>query len=149
MDGAIYFVTWRLAQSQPRLDEEERTIIANALRFFDGQRYLLYSFVVMDDHVHAIVQPQTSYRLEQLLKSWKGFTATSLLKATGRTMPLWQTEYYDRIIRDARELDEKVQYVLDNPFRRWGKADSYEWCGLGQGSSSDTGGYRDPRHRGD
>jgi putative transposase len=126
-------VTWRLHQTQPALEADERSIIAESLRFFDGQRYLLFSFVVMDDLVHLVVQPTEGYELEQIIKSWKGFTSTSLRKLTGRSMPEWQSEYLDRIIRDARELEEKVEYVLDNPFRRWHQLEEYEWRGLGKG----------------
>jgi len=31
---------------------------------------------------------------------------------------LWQRNYYERIIRDEDELNEKQQYIIDNP-RRW------------------------------
>jgi REP element-mobilizing transposase RayT len=132
MDGATYFVTWRLHENQNSFTGPERTVIADALRFFDGQRYLLYSFVVMDDHVHVVLRPGEGHELEQIIKSWKGFTSTTLRRVTGRHMPLWQSEYMDRIIRDDGELEEKVNYVLDNPFRRWHQIDSYEWAGLGR-----------------
>jgi REP element-mobilizing transposase RayT len=129
VDGATY---WRLHESQPALTGLERTVIADALKFFDGERYSLYSFVVMDDHVHVVVRPQQGHELEQILKSWKGFTSTTLRKTTRRQTPLWQGEYMDRIIRDEGELEEKVNYVLDNPFRRWQQLDEYEWAGLGR-----------------
>jgi REP element-mobilizing transposase RayT len=132
MDGATYFVTWRLHESQALFTEPERSFIADALRFFDGVRYRLYCFVVMDDHVHVVVQPQEGHELEQIIKSWKGFTATTLRKRTSRHMPLWQSEYMDRIIRDEGELEEKVNYVLDNPFRRWQQVDDYQWAGFGK-----------------
>jgi len=32
--------------------------------------------------------------------------------------PAWQRNYYDRIIRDERELDRAREYILDNP-RKW------------------------------
>ena len=30
---------------------------------------------------------------------------------------LWQRDYYERIIRDADELDHTRQYIADNPLR--------------------------------
>jgi hypothetical protein len=30
---------------------------------------------------------------------------------------LWQDESWDRIIRDAAEFDEKLQYMFDNPIK--------------------------------
>ncbi|MFN0073387.1 MAG: REP-associated tyrosine transposase [Chloroflexota bacterium] len=135
VDGAVYFVTWRLRRDQPALLESERTPVVAALKFFDQQRYSLYAYVVMDDHVHLVVQPFEGFALEQIIKSWKGYTATVLRKASRRPASLWQTEYYDRVIRDQRELKEKVQYLLDNPFRRWDTITAYEWAGLGDGLS--------------
>ena len=41
LKGAAYFVTWRLAKGHPDLTVEEREIVWNALRFFDGVRYVL------------------------------------------------------------------------------------------------------------
>jgi REP element-mobilizing transposase RayT len=32
--------------------------------------------------------------------------------------PIWQRNYYERVIRDDRELDAARQYILDNP-RKW------------------------------
>jgi REP element-mobilizing transposase RayT len=32
--------------------------------------------------------------------------------------PVWQRDYYERIIRDERELDAAREYILDNP-RKW------------------------------
>ena len=73
--GSVYFVTWRLAPSQEKFNEEECRVIMSALRHFDGSRYELYAYVVMDDHVHALVEPLEDYRLQKLVHSWKSFTA--------------------------------------------------------------------------
>jgi REP element-mobilizing transposase RayT len=86
MDGVTYFVTWRLRRDQAPLTEAERGIATDTIRFFDGQRYHLFSYVVMDDHVHAVVEPKEGHELQQIMKSWKEFTTTSLHKATGRSM---------------------------------------------------------------
>jgi REP element-mobilizing transposase RayT len=67
--GSVYFVTWRLAPSQEKLNNEERRVIMSALRHFDGSRYELYAGVVMDDHVHVLIKPLESCRLQQLIHS--------------------------------------------------------------------------------
>ena len=41
MEGATYFVTWRLRREQPELAPAERSAIAAALRHYDGDRYRL------------------------------------------------------------------------------------------------------------
>ena len=70
-----YFVTWRLALGQLELDSEERDLVASAITRFEGQRYCLAAHVVMDDHVHAVLAPIPPHQLQDILHSWKYFTA--------------------------------------------------------------------------
>jgi putative transposase len=87
----------------------------------------------MDDHVHVIVRPASEFALESIVQSWKTFASKTLVRTMDRQTPIWQSEYYDRILRDQPELDEKIAYVLDNPFRRWLDIKEYEWAGTGTG----------------
>lgn len=129
MNDAVYFVTWRLHKGQSGLTPMERTEIVSALKHFNGVRYEILAFAVMDDHVHTVVRPYAGFELEQLLRSWKSFTASLWVKSHRRYGTVWQSEYYDRIIRDERELDEKIGYVLENPFRRWPEIEASAWVG--------------------
>lgn len=127
LTGSTYFVTWRLATAQPVLSEPERTLTASAIKHFQIQRYKLYCYVVMDDHVHCIIAPQRDWPLSKLLHSWKSFTAHALAKQHHRLAPIWQDESYDRIIRDEVELLEKALYIVTNPERRWPGQQDYRW----------------------
>jgi len=129
--GAAYLVTWRLWSHQEPLEGAERAQVVSALQFFHQQRYCLHAYVVMDDHVHVIVQPSDGVRLERIIQSWKSFTSKLLIRQSARVAPIWQDEYSDRVIRDEHELLKKIRYVLDNPYRRWGGIAAYEWAGGG------------------
>ncbi|HTY22567.1 MAG TPA: transposase [Desulfomonilaceae bacterium] len=131
MSGAIYFVTWRLAEHQPILAPEERTIVMNGVRHFENQRYALQAHVVMDDHVHVILLPFEGFSLHRIVHSWKSVTAKRLVKESGRTAPVWQREYFDRIVRDEDELMQKAQYITANPWNRWPYLEEYPWVGFG------------------
>jgi len=131
MQGSIYFVTWRLAKNQPPLNSQERTLVADALKYFDGFRYDLLAYVVMDDHVHALVFPLAPHSLQQILHSWKSFTAKGLRKRSQRGIPVWLDEYFDRIVRDEADLIRKTEYILGNPLKRWPQTEQYPWAGLG------------------
>ena len=78
LDGAVYFVTWRLYPGRDVLCEDERTKIVETLRHFENARYQLFAYVVMDDHVHVVLQPAQEYALEQIVHSWKSFSARRL-----------------------------------------------------------------------
>ena len=124
--GGIYFVTWRLERGVRELDGAERDEVLASLRHFNGVRYALYACVVMNDHVHALVQPLEGYELEDILRSWKGFTARRLQRH-GRAGRIWQPEYWDRLIRDEDEFLGAMRYVAGNPFARWQGIESYPW----------------------
>lgn len=82
-------------------------LVADALCFFDGQRYELISYCVMPNHVHVVATLRES--LAKTVHSWKSFVA----HAAGEK--LWAREYFDRLIRDDRDLEATVAYVRDNP----------------------------------
>jgi REP element-mobilizing transposase RayT len=126
-DGAIYFVTWRLRPGQIDLSEHERDRIADALRHFGNARYVLHAYVIMNDHVHILVQILSGYRLEDVVSSWKSFTANRLQRDLGRTGAVWQDEYFDRAVRDDAAYDQKRGYILNNPWKRWPDLGSYRW----------------------
>ena len=133
LSGAVYFVTWRLAKHQRGLSPEERTVVVDVIKHFETHRYGLTAYVVMDDHVHVMVMPQEGFELHAIVHSWKSFSAKRLTKNWGRTPPVWQREYFDRIMRDDEELMQKAQYIVGNPWKRWPSIEEYSWIGLGSG----------------
>ena len=91
-------------------------LVANALQFFLGQRYELSAWVVMPNHVHAVVLPLAPHTLSDIEHSWKSFTATKanqMLHRTGRTF--WQPECFDHLIRHEDDHHRCCEYVVRNP----------------------------------
>ena len=127
LDGAVYFVTWRLAGGVHALTVLERDQLAPILRKFDGTRYDLFAYVIMNDHVHTLVEPHHAFPLEAIVHTWKSYS-TWLLQRGSRRGRVWEREYFDRIVRSAEDFDEKLRYLLDNPARRWPGIDAYPWA---------------------
>jgi carbamoylphosphate synthase large subunit/REP element-mobilizing transposase RayT len=90
-------------------------IIGDAMAHFDGERYILDAFVVMPNHVHAVVQPRGEHHLSDILRSWKTFSAKAINRALERTGSVWMPESYDHIVRDWNELLALRDYVAANP----------------------------------
>jgi valyl-tRNA synthetase len=116
--GSTYFVTFRLAYGA--LSEAERTITLEACKHWHGERAIVRLVVVMPDHVHMLVTPMQResgewHPLSELIGSIKRHAAREINKQRGREGPLWQDEYFDRIIRDADEFTEKWNYMVNNP----------------------------------
>jgi leucyl-tRNA synthetase/REP element-mobilizing transposase RayT len=90
-------------------------IVAEALKHFDGERYELDSYVVMPNHVHVAFRLFEGQELSKLLHSWKSFTAKEINKVRQTEGPVWQDEYFDRIIRGPLHLWAVRSYILHNP----------------------------------
>ncbi|MEI8040276.1 MAG: transposase [Verrucomicrobiota bacterium] len=114
-------------------------LVAGALRFFEGQRYTLHAWVVMPNHVHAVLHPTSPHTLSSILKSWKGYTATQanrLLKRTGTVF--WQNESYDHCCRDDEDRGHCCTYTTLNPVtaRLCSRPEDWPWSSAHVGQTS-------------
>jgi len=74
--------------------------------------------MVMPDHVHLLLKPSEGISLSRVMHGIKGVTAhkINLLRKTHGS--IWQKESYDRIMRDGKEVDEKLNYMYNNPLKK-------------------------------
>ena len=90
-------------------------LVESVLIFFHGQRYALGEYIVMPNHVHALVRPLDDHRLDGILHSWKSFSANQINKMSGSRGRVWHPESFDHIVRSAAQLERFEQYIRDNP----------------------------------
>jgi REP element-mobilizing transposase RayT len=91
--------------------------VGEALHHFNGARYEQVCWVVMPNHVHAVVAPIPPARLNTIVQGWKSYTAHRLNRALQRTGPVWQKDYFDRIVRDEEHLGSLIAYIRLNPVK--------------------------------
>lgn len=92
-------------------------IVGEVLEYFEAKRTVMYSYVVMPNHVHALFLVRAEWTLEQILHAWKPFSARQINKVTRRSGSLWQKGYHDRMIRDWDHFHNCVRYIRKNPRR--------------------------------
>ncbi len=90
-------------------------LMANALLYFQGKRCITSCYVVMPNHVHAVMKALPTFELEDVLGAIKGYVSHEINRQLKRKGRLWQNESYDRIIRDEEHLYRVVQYIGRNP----------------------------------
>jgi REP element-mobilizing transposase RayT len=112
LPGSTYFMTFHLNAGD--LAEDERRIVMDHVKSGDGRFYDLAAGSVMPDHVHLILKPRDGITPSHILKGIKGVSARLLNQKRNARGRIWQDESWDRIIRNADEYDEKVQYMYDN-----------------------------------
>jgi REP element-mobilizing transposase RayT len=110
-------------------------LVASAIQFHAGKRFDLHAWIVMPNHVHAVLRPWPQFTLSDILKSWKGFTAREanrILKRTG--LRFWQDESYDHLIRDDEDMYRCCHYTTMNPVNAGLCKEPGEWKWSSAGS---------------
>lgn len=137
----MYFLTICTNDRKPYFEQYPRLrqIIAGRLdevpNLFDG--VTLDKFVIMPNHVHAIVTlvgatlaVAQDYRAgarpaptvgdiigtfkSQCVQDWLKHIRQSNINAVGK---FWQRNYYEHIIRDEQELNKIREYIINNPLK--------------------------------
>jgi REP element-mobilizing transposase RayT len=106
-------------------------IVVSAMRHFDGQRYYLGGFVIMPNHVHAILQPLRPHTLATVVDDWKSHTAQILRLKLHLAGKLWHLETFERRVCDETEHLRYHDYIRANPAVAGLKAGSFT---VGQGA---------------
>jgi putative transposase len=98
-------------------DSSHSAIVENALLHFDNSRYHLGDYVIMPNHVHALLSPLCDQSFGQICGSWKRFTAREINKLVGREGSLWQHETFDHLVRSQASLEGFRRYIRENPVK--------------------------------
>ncbi len=119
LKGSTYFITIRVRTEigKPFLNQSLASFMLSHLLKSDKINYDLQAFVIMPDHLHIIIKPIAGNPLSEIMKNLKGSSSFQLNKMLGRTGPLWQVENFDHLIRDEIGLQQKWQYIKENPVK--------------------------------
>jgi putative transposase len=96
-------------------EPEHRRLLHSTLLHFQGNRFTMHAFVIMPNHVHALLRPHPRHKLESIIGTWKQHMALELNRKLGLSGALWQAEAWDRIIRDSQHFRSVVRYIARNP----------------------------------
>lgn len=95
--------------------QELANVVADSLRHFDDQRYILLDFVVMPNHVHLVSAfPHEKAMLAQC-ESWKHFSAVQINRRLGRKGRFWQQDAFDHLVRSEEQFWYLRDYIANNP----------------------------------
>jgi len=113
-------------------DPRVAAVIRSNLYHHHGSKYFLHAYCVMANHVHVLLQPTETCRIEiddigehddsvsplsKIMHSLKSYTAHEANRRLHRTGTFWQSESYDHWVRDEDELERIVNYIMENPMK--------------------------------
>jgi putative transposase len=110
----ITTVTWKRLPIF-RVEARARLFIDVLLDYRKQGKYLLHEFVVMPDHVHALITPAPEISLERAVQSIKGGFSFRLRKL--EKVEVWQESFTNHRIRDAEDYERHCEYIRLNPVR--------------------------------
>jgi len=93
-------------------DPKIAAALLDSARFYHEQsRWNCRLFLLMPDHLHALLTFPYDKDMRAIVASWKGYHAKHLGVR-------WQGNFFDHRIRNQDELDEKAAYIRLNPVRK-------------------------------
>ncbi len=143
-------------------------LVQHTLLHFQGERYRLFAWCIMPNHVHVLFQAAEGWTMGSIVGSWKKFTARRIniyLKEQGMGgvptgvsvgqepgvrarlvfgLPLvWHRDYFDRYIRNNGHFETVVNYIHNNPVKAGlvKRAEDWRWSSANGGVVS-VGGWR-------
>ncbi|MBZ5665658.1 MAG: transposase [Acidobacteriia bacterium] len=122
-DNKPHFLTFCTYQRW-LLPASARDIVLESCLHDDHLKLDVDAVVVMPDHVHMIFAPLINeqarevFSLAEIMDAIKGASAHKINRLLERMGKVWQTESFDRVLRSSEKLDEKIQYILENPVRK-------------------------------
>jgi putative transposase len=126
-----YFVSTQTEGRKPFFRHERwARLMLSTLNHYDGAGYRLHAFVIMPDHLHALITPFESVEKSvQLIKGGFSFRAKRELEWQGE---IWQSGFTDHRIRDEEDWNKHLAYVQNNPVNAHLVSDAvhYEFMGF-------------------
>ena len=102
-------------------------IVARKIHSLDTKNYHLIAYCIMPNHVHLLLKlihkdninhkKTNTYPLADALRLIKGSTARKCNLILKRNGPFWHHESYDHVVRNEKELNRIIKYILNNPFK--------------------------------
>ena len=122
---------------QPEIAQE----IVEVLQHGDGTKYRLVAWSIMPNHVHALIEVEQADSVAQIVHDWKSVSAHRINRRLGLKGALWQTEYFDRYVRDPNHFRAVVEYIRTN--RGIQSGERTDLC-VAQGESPESGARASP-----
>ena len=87
----------------------------------------------MPDHVHFFCASELEAKpLPKFMQLWKQWTSKRIVRELRFALPVWQTEFFDHILRSSESYGQKWEYVRENPLRARLVAKIDDWPFQGQ-----------------
>ena len=147
IEGHAFFVTFSCYHRVPLLEQDrcKGIVLGNLESLSRRHRIGVVAYVVIPDHVHALLRPDTTGKLSVFLQQWKRLTSFAIseflqLKTNPSATPfarrirdadgnvhVWQKRYYPFNVFTPAKALEKIEYMHNNPVKAGLVKDACDW----------------------
>jgi len=118
---AVYFITVAAAERGTTTLADKADVVLSAARFYHtSERWFLFLFLIMPDHLHMLVHVPTALSLADVIGHWKSYLTT-------QHGIRFQKDFFDTRIRDREHFAEKWEYICRNPVTKGLVGTPREW----------------------
>lgn len=124
--GALFFVTMcSLPRGENQLCRPEKAQgLLDSVRFYhEHERWFARLFLLMPDHVHALLAIPAGEHMDEVVRNWKRYTARQFSIH-------WERSFFDHRLRNHEQWELKAEYIRENPVRKGLVADANQWSHL-------------------
>jgi putative transposase len=89
--------------------------MAKMIEYRDRGNYLLHDFTLMPNHLHLILTPADTVKLEKVMQLIKGGSSFAIHKMRGTKMEIWQPGFHESRVPDWLDYKKKADYTRFNP----------------------------------
>ncbi|MDP2728077.1 MAG: transposase [Dehalococcoidia bacterium] len=117
--GAICSVTLAVRDRQPIFANPAvaKAAVEVLVERSDKTGVPVYGYCVMPDHIHIVLGPSADCDIMTFVGQYKNLVQRAAW-GLGVNGGFWQTGFWDRFLRAEEQVEQVVEYVLNNPIRR-------------------------------
>jgi putative transposase len=126
--GQPHFVTFSTYQRRQFLapTRTKEVVIEVLQSCLKQHRAFCHGFVVMPNHVHVILTVDVESQISAFMLAWKKTSSYRIKRFYAQQLtnyhdvcpedcPIWQAKFYDYNLEGAQKLNEKIEYMHNNP----------------------------------
>ena len=120
INNPIYFITTCTAKRRKILANPNvaAILLEEWKTAKDRHNWYVGRYVIMPDHVHFFCTPSNEAKdLSHFMKFWKEWTSKRIIKICHLKGHIWESEFFDHLLRSEESYSQKWNYVYHNPVR--------------------------------
>lgn len=106
--GAVFHIRIRVAAMNLVSLTDPPQLLSSVVEYSRHQIWWPVLFLLMPDHVHALLSFHPERRLSRVVGDWKKWN-------TQKCGLLWQDNFFDHRLRRGESIEEKSTYIRKNP----------------------------------